>query len=577
MDVWYCRANPRHLFPLIVIVLLGLLLTSPLLLTTCSGGHDIYHHLIFSHHFSSQLLQGELYPRWLLNMNGGFGSPTFFFYPPVPYYLTAIFSWLPEQSLLGCTPLGVSISTALILSGITTYYWCRELTRSASALGLALLYMVLPYHFLIDLYIRFSFAEFWSFAWMPLILYCSRRVNHGDRWAIPALALSLALLIGTHLPTFLIFLPILIGYSLLAVTTSFRLITCAQNGLGIVLGIGLSAVYWLPAMTTQEYVSMPSMYVGFMHYSNGFLSSWPTPERGWTFRRYLMVVTVGTCLLGILAWCWSRRYLESEIRNESGYWLVVAVLSLGMTLPWSKPIWDLLPMLQKVQFPWRFNAVLTIATITLFAFAATTLRALVLHGRGCLIRIWAMLLASLLMTQLLVGIEPLFFDRLAASDIQKALHTSRSPLEYRPRWVPLEQFSKEIISRLSVSTPQVHSEQSALQWQIISWAPRQIRLQISTPKASTLTLHQYYYPGWIAYRAGTRESLPLQPSREGLIQIRVPAGAYQLTVTLEPLPEELTGRWISGLALLATLLLAGYLRQPMQRAEQRGSLNNLKN
>lgn len=575
MDVWNCRPNPRHLFPLIVIVLLGLLLTSPLLLTTCLGGHDIYHHLIFSHHFSSQFLQGELYPRWLIDMNGGFGSPTFFFYPPVPYYLTALFSWIPEYSLPGCTPLGLSISTALILSGLTTYYWCRELTRSASALGLAILYMVLPYHFLIDLYIRFSFAEFCSFAWMPLTLYCSRRINQGDLGAIPALALSLALLIGTHLPTFLIFLPILIGYSLLAATSRSRLVTCGQVGLGVALGIGLAAIYWLPAITTQEYVSMPSMYVGFMHYSNGFLTSWPTPERGWTFRRYLMVVTVGSCLLGILAWLWSRRYLAPEIRNESDYWLAVAVLSLGMTLPWSKPIWDLLPMLQKVQFPWRFNAVLTVAAITLFAFAATTLRALALGGRSYLIRIWAMLLAALLMTQLLVGIEPLFFDRLAASDIQKALQTSRSPLEYRPRWVPLEQFSKESIARLSASTPQVQSEQSALQWQMISWAPRQIRLQVSTPKASSLTLHQYYFPGWIAHRAGTRESLPLQPSSDGLIQIQVPAGEYQLTVTLAPLPEELAGQWISGLALLAIVLRLATCNRHVQRRIHRDRLLRL--
>lgn len=87
--------------PWLPITLLGLLLCAPLLLTTCPGGHDIYHHLIFSHHFSSQLLQGELYPRWLSDMNGGFGSPTFFFYPPVPYYATTLFAWVPEQGALG--------------------------------------------------------------------------------------------------------------------------------------------------------------------------------------------------------------------------------------------------------------------------------------------------------------------------------------------------------------------------------------------------------------------------------------------------------------------------------------------
>ena len=303
---------------------------------------------------------------------------------------------------------------------------------------------------------------------------------------------------------------------------------------------------------------MPSMYVGFLHYSNSFLSSWPTLERGWTFRRYLMVITVGTSLLGVLAWWWSRRYQAPELRHESRYWLVVAVLSLGMTLPWSKPIWDLLPMLQKVQFPWRFNAVLSVAAITLFAFAATTLNTLAVHGRSYLIQIWALLLAALLATQLAVGIEPLFFDRLAASDIQKALQVSRSPLEYRPRWVPVDQFSKESVNRLGASTPQVQSDQSALRWQMIEWAPRQIRMSISTPAAGTLTLHQYYYPGWVAHSAGRSRPLPLQPSPDGLLQIEVPAGDYALAITLAPLPEELAGRWISACALLLSLLLTGY-------------------
>lgn len=558
MNVWSGRLNFRRISPWLSITLLGLFLTSPQLLTTCLGGHDIYHHLIFSYHFSEQLLQGELYPRWLTHMNGGFGSPTFFFYPPLPYYLTALFSWIPEHNLLGCTPLGLSISLALILSGISAYYWLRELTAARYALGIAMLYMVLPYHLLIDLYVRFSFAEFWSFVWMPLILYCSKRISRGEPHGVVGLGISLALLITTHLPTFLIFLPILVGYSLVACGSIPRLIAWTRNGLGIMLGIGLAAIYWLPAMTTQEYVSMPSMYVGFLHYSNSFLSSWPTLERGWTFRRNLMVITVGTSLLGVLAWWWSRRYQAPALRHESRYWLVVAVLSLGMTLPWSKPIWDLLPMLQKVQFPWRFNAVLTVAAMSLFAISATTLRTLALQGRSYLIQIWGLLLAALLATQLLVGIEPLFFDRLTASDVQKALQVSRSPPEYRPRWVPVEQFSKESVNRLGASTPQVQSAPSSVRWQIIEWAPRQIRMSISTPEAGTLTLHQYYYPGWIAHGAGRSRPLPLQPSPDGLLQIEVPAGDYALAITLAPLPDELAGRWISACALLLGLLLTGY-------------------
>lgn len=70
-----------------------------------------------------------------------------------------------------------------------------------------------------------------------------------------------------------------------------------------------------------------------------------------------------------------------------------------------------------------------------------------------------------------------------------------------------------------------------------------------------LTLHQYYYPGWTAWRAEQAAPLPLQPSRDGLLQIELPTGDYPLTVTLAPLPEELAGRRISLLALLGWLWL----------------------
>lgn len=60
------------------------LLLLPFWLRGGSQGHDLFHHLLSGHFFAVQLWQGELYPRWLMEMNGAFGSPVFFFYPPCP-------------------------------------------------------------------------------------------------------------------------------------------------------------------------------------------------------------------------------------------------------------------------------------------------------------------------------------------------------------------------------------------------------------------------------------------------------------------------------------------------------------
>lgn len=145
-------------------------------------------------------------------MNAGFGSPIFFFYAPLPYYITSLLSLLLPGDLTGASALIFSATLALIASGITAYFWLREFTSSKFAMILAIVYMALPYHLAVDFYIRFAFAELWTFVWMPLILLLSLKINDGKLSSILWLALSLALLILTHLPTLIIFMPVFVGH-----------------------------------------------------------------------------------------------------------------------------------------------------------------------------------------------------------------------------------------------------------------------------------------------------------------------------------------------------------------------------
>lgn len=189
----YSTWRQGHGLCLLIVLGVALVLVLPMLLTNCPQGHDIRHHLIFSHHFTEQFWQGELYPRWLQKMNAGFGSPTFFFYAPLPFWITALLSapfWIDKVTGY---PLILSSSLALLGSGIAAYYWLQAQASRRLALLLALLYMALPYHLLVDLYMRFAFAEFWSFVWLPLIFLFARRQAQGAPGAGCWLALVLAL------------------------------------------------------------------------------------------------------------------------------------------------------------------------------------------------------------------------------------------------------------------------------------------------------------------------------------------------------------------------------------------------
>ncbi len=76
-------------------------------------------------------------------MNEGAGSPAFFFYAPVPFYIVSF-------GAAFCASCAITIKLAVgewllfIFSGITFYVFAREIARPWPALFGALLYMLLP-------------------------------------------------------------------------------------------------------------------------------------------------------------------------------------------------------------------------------------------------------------------------------------------------------------------------------------------------------------------------------------------------------------------------------------------------
>src|SRR6266404_2263834 len=211
--------------PVVLIILAGCVLTLPIILWGAPfQSDDGLAHARWYIHFSEQLWSGDLYPRWLVGMNNGLGSPVFFYYPPVPYFLTSFIHPLFPDDSHGWYQLGVSASLAIILSGVTARLWLRQIVKDTPALIAALLYMAGPYHLAADVYLRFSFAEFWSFVWMPLILFFTHKILDGNRLALVGFSVSSALLIMTHLPTTLIFSMVPLCYGVI-LRTEHRLIT----------------------------------------------------------------------------------------------------------------------------------------------------------------------------------------------------------------------------------------------------------------------------------------------------------------------------------------------------------------
>ncbi|HEY9403318.1 MAG TPA: 6-pyruvoyl-tetrahydropterin synthase-related protein, partial [Pyrinomonadaceae bacterium] len=372
----------RKLLAPLIVCASGLLLTAPLLLYGAPAVGDMIFHAMWQTNFSSQLSAGDLYPRWLLDMNGGLGSPVFFFYAPLPYYITALLTpFLPGGSY-GLAHLGASLSLAVVASGLTAYLWLKVTTGRASAAAAAVIYMLAPYHLGVDVYTRGAFAEVWAFVWMPLVLYFVRRLftaGAGFPFALPGLALSYAALIATHLPTTLIFSLVPPCYALFVCAPRQRLRSLIFTVGGMSLGIGLACVYLLPALTTQEYVSLGDLLPELYHQRWPRLSNLNHAELDGRITLAVLTTAAMIACAAVLA-CRNDNVDaagddgQRPGKREYMFWIVVSLGCLLLMTPMSGFVWRLVKPLQSIQFPWRFNAVLCVAAAAIIADGVRALR-----------------------------------------------------------------------------------------------------------------------------------------------------------------------------------------------------------
>ncbi|TNJ15238.1 hypothetical protein CF111_20200 [Aeromonas sobria] len=524
------------------------LLLLPFWLRGGSQGHDLFHHLLSGHFFAVQLWQGEIYPRWLMVMNGAFGSPAFFFYPPLPYYVSALFAGPEPLAHHAMIPLLWSSTLALGLSGLFAYLWLRPFATPGRALAASLLYMALPYHLAIDIYARFALAESWAFVWAPLALLAQDRLCRRSPFALLLLALAVALLTLSHLPSTLLILGLLTVRSLLLAWRSKITLHLWPTLLGQLWGLAMASLLLLPALLDQGGISMDQMRIGMFEFHRNFLDRLPETSSDWRFRGHLAWLTLLTLILLLVAWAAAREPRHPELL----IWGTLGTLGFLMMLPLSEPLWHLLPPLQLVQFPWRLNLLLVIATVAVVALGVPAYRPWQW--------LWWTVLALTLLSQAVYVHESPLTQAPQKSALDGEFDSKRSAREYRPKQVPKGMFAPTLLAWKDEFQPAVTTEQQGISWQILNWQPRQIVLTVDAPAPAKLILHQFDYPGW---QARLDDTLPLTISstRNGLIQVWVPAGRHQVTFTLTARWPERLGYGLSLIAwLLWSLLLASQIR-----------------
>jgi 6-pyruvoyl-tetrahydropterin synthase related domain len=552
------RQTALHLAWLTVV---ALVLTWPVLLHGIPDlSHDGIMHATWTKPFAEQFWGGELYPRWLSNTNGGFGSAPFFVYPALPTYVSALVAPLVgNHDPRGWILAGISCAIAMLLSGYAAYFWLRDLSETVPALFASALYLLMPYHTAIDLYNRGAEAELWSFVAVPLVLWSVQAIVHGKRWGFVGVAASYALLVQSHLPIALTFslVPLLQAY-FLSESGRWRALLVTTGAMAF--GGALAAVYLIPAVVDKKTVHMGDAAADpSFNYSNSWLF-----ERAplFDFRTRLLVLTTSTLLFAAIMWWSSSRFLTQRRRRVD--YVFYAAIGLGAYLMMTQialPIWKYVRPLQYVLFPMRFNVVLAAATAALAALALSTLgRAsrVVLVASGVIILLWfgADYSAALNAFSAWRHVP----DQRRQTNARSIELLLDNPLEW-PKTSNMRDHNLPEFERFLSQHPPKQVKITDVRGQPLGnasvkyWRPREVHLQVQAAQDGILHINHFYYPTWQARIEESGQELPVQYDADGLLQIPVRTGTYTVKLLLEKSPAEKFGIIISFCFLLLLVAL----------------------
>jgi len=543
------------------VVLAALVAGLPLLAGRILGGHDVATYLMYAPQVAGLMREGTFLPAWAADLNAGFGGPGLLLYPPLVN--------LPHALLLlaGIPPAvgtGLAAVAVMALSGLAVLAWMRAWGLAEGALAAALVYVVSPYR-LVDLYERTALSEHLAFFFPPLVLAAlaaSRPASPLRRSALVALAAAGLLL--SNLPAAL-----LMGAALAAVVlhpaTGGGCRTVAIPG--ALLGAGLAAFSLVPAALSGRWCATELFYSGGSRYFRPsqhvlFGPAELNPEFG---QRVSWAVVA---LAALLAAAFVAGRLRGPSDPRRGLWGAVALVAFLALLPPAGRAWDVLPLLSKIQFPWRLATVLTLALPPLVAL---------LPRRAAFALVVAAAMASVpWYGRFTAPLEAVPVEAPAAAAPGTAFPDPRAVYDaaglsshpwmrnpalldvwFVPRTVPPAFWREVVEGRAPSSAPSlraapVASRSGPVRWSVTRWDRLSRSATVEGPEGSLL-IRQLYFPGFRVRVDGTERPVRPDPPT-GLLAVEVAAGRHEISWSWAPFGPLQAARAVSATSA-ATILV----------------------
>ncbi len=357
-------------------IILALVSSLPLINLMSPGimnAHDAPDHVARIANFYQSLSEGIIAPRWAGNLNWGFGHPILMFLYPLPSYAASLFHVL-GFSFVDSVKLVFGVS--YIASVLAFFLWARLQWNPYAGFVGAVLYGFAPYRF-VDLYVRGALGEHVAFVFGPLtflgLLMLARNKN---RWSGVIVSAGVAGLLLSHNAVSLMMVPLVFLYVIYlfiyeAASRRTFIVYCL---LALSMGFAASAFFWMPAFfegkyTLRDIVTKGEFTNRFVPWVKFFYSPWDYGGSNSFSKEVGVAQWIAVAMSIVLA--------LSTLRGKQRIFLQGALLAFATSLfiqtAQSGRIWEVITLLAKFQFPWRF---LTVSVFLTAILAATVVAVL---------------------------------------------------------------------------------------------------------------------------------------------------------------------------------------------------------
>ena len=502
---------------------------------------DLSFYAIGTDLFAEALFSGDVYPRWLFAANDGEGSPVFVFYPPLSAYITSLFYWMDGFDPLGQYRYLASMTLAILMSGICFFLWLRHHT-SPTVAAIASILFILGYYRQYMLYFQNGLAMQWALAIIPFIFYLCDRLHARGAYAAPLLTLGMAALLLTHIPGFILTVPIAGTYLLLFSHAGRRGHYFLVFSAALFIAASISSFYWLPAMLSRPFIGLGGFTTRLM------------PADWSHVREYIPLLLA---LLSALA-MWKYRPGSSPkapFKRLLYFFGGAALLAFPLFLPGMGWLWTNFTPLHYLQFPER-----------LFPFLQILFALLIASWLPECPRITRIGIYILTLSFMVVLLAQPYWRNTSSASLLQGIYALRfiHPEEYIPKWVKDSGEDMYILKRVK-KLESAHAAQSITvitgAAQVTTADERNYTMQVSSGHA-TFTLRHHYFPH-LRLVSDTKEWVVLFPAETGVIRFSLPKGTHMLTLQEGPLPFQHISNLLSSMALAVFFL---WLLSSRQRA-----------